>query len=353
MTGEIQRWDLGGWLELRFPEASERRVKSRDLVELTFDRPEERSSGAWTVRTHDGGRIIGEIEDGDATCLRMTHAFLGVIAVPLEVIGSIEHRSAGESSHATADVDSDQVDLANGDVAHGTVISASRDGLTILAGDSERDLAWSVIRRARFRVVDSPQADRPVALLTFVDETRLPARQVRWRPESTKAEVFRSSLQFASRRLRGTEITGGRHTWLASMRPAHYESRLFFGGQVAPGVDANASGGPLRLGGQTYRHGLGLHSFCRIQFDLKGEFEQFVAKVGVDSAAGPLADASVEIQVDDRSPVRFEHLDSRSDPRSIDLDVRAAKSLTIQVDYGHRGDVQDLINLVDAAVVRK
>ncbi len=82
-------------------------------------------------------------------------------------------------------------------------------------------------------------------------------------------------------------------------------------------------------------------------------YERFTGLLGIDDAAGRLADADVSILVDGRTLARFEHLRAGQPPRTIDVDVAGAETLEILVGFGLRGDVQDRVDLVNVALIRR
>jgi putative membrane-bound dehydrogenase-like protein len=71
-------------------------------------------------------------------------------------------------------------------------------------------------------------------------------------------------------------------------------------------VNKNASGAPLKIGGQTFADGIGVHSPSLIEFDLPGDFARFQARVGLDDGGtSQNAGASVEFMVFTEPPPRI------------------------------------------------
>jgi len=83
-------------------------------------------------------------------------------------------------------------------------------------------------------------------------------------------------------------------------------------------VDRN----PLRLGGQTFKYGVGTHAESTLEIDLKGQAERFTAVVGVDDEVSGKA-GQRGVQVDWRwQGVVYERAEKKpaiSPPRDVDL----------------------------------
>ncbi len=65
-----------------------------------------------------------------------------------------------------------------------------------------------------------------------------------------------------------------------------------------PGIDVNAAGGPLRVGGQRFYRGLGTHANSTIRYYLGGGYHEFSGAVGIDEAAGRTGSAIFEVWAD-------------------------------------------------------
>jgi len=146
----------------------------------------------------------------------------------------------------------------------------------------------------------------------------------------------------------------GRATYLSDLRP-RYEHTPYSEVRWPVAVDRAVSGSELRLGGGTYDKGIGLHSRSRATFDLPrggSAARRFEALVGLDDVTGRLGSATVQVLADDK-PLLAAPLElSPGNPQSLRLPLPpAARTLTLVVDYGGGGDVQDHVDWCDARVV--
>lgn len=145
-----------------------------------------------------------------------------------------------------------------------------------------------------------------------------------------------------------SDLTPESVTW----RP-FIESRLnpaLLGPLYQPRFDQAFDGGPIRLGGRTWRKGLALHSYNEVTYRLPTGYSRFQAMAGFDDrwlALGAAPHAVLRLVLDDR--VVFEQaLDAGTEPVPIDVPLEGARRLKIVVDFGERADVADYVNLADA-----
>lgn len=114
------------------------------------------------------------------------------------------------------------------------------------------------------------------------------------------------------------------------------------------------TGEPLTIGETTYATGIGVHSRCRLKYELGGQFEAFHVVAGMAESAGELGSAEFAVELDGREVVRTGPVRRSSEPlRITNLDVRSVGTMTLTVDFGRNGDVLDRANWCDAILVRK
>ncbi len=118
-------------------------------------------------------------------------------------------------------------------------------------------------------------------------------------------------------------------------------------------VNASAGGGPLRLDGQTYETGLGLHSHCELTWSLAGRFSEFVAIVGIDDAVRPAGEAVVTFLGDGEPLAEPMTVSGTGEARPVRLDVTGVRRFTVRVEFGPHGlDVADHVDLAEARLIQ-
>jgi len=352
-TGTIEKWSLGQPLHLGGPAATTQPIASNDIGCITnvTTAPAE-PSDRWRIATTDGQILFGELDKAARNHLAIRGPLLGAIDLSLDAIRTIERTSAAPRPPSAAPT-SDCVLLANGDRLEGVVEQADADGVRLQStetGDA-RTLAWGVIRRldlANPPTVPTGQA----AILHLADGSILRATQLAWENDAIDADVFNGRhLRLPATAVRVVEPFSDGRTWLSALDPVAYEHRPKLGPTFVLGRDTTCNGLPLRVGGRTYDRGLGLHSACRGEWKLDRRFARLRGLVAIDDSAGPLADATLRIAIDSREVARFEHLKHGEPPRALGLDLTKGDSLIIEVDYGEHADIQDRVDLLDAALL--
>lgn len=163
--------------------------------------------------------------------------------------------------------------------------------------------------------------------------------------------VGKQSIPLA--RAAALRITSDKVTALAELKPSSVKERGYFQTTFHHRVDLAVSGKPLRLGGRTYRTGLGLHSHCELVYSLARQYAAFVATVGIDDAVRPNGDATLTFLGDGRSLAKPIRLTGKTPPRVVRLDVKGVERLLIRVDFGtDQLGVADHVDLAGARLIK-
>jgi len=149
-------------------------------------------------------------------------------------------------------------------------------------------------------------------------------------------------------------VQGGPAVYLSELKAKKFEQTPYLG-RVWPYVlDGSVDRRDLRLGGNTFDRGLGMHTASRLTYDLGGRYRRFEAIVGLDDKSGRDGSAHVRVLVDGKpkeiGPDR--ELTGRGEPLTVRVDVTGAKELTLVADFGDRGGVQGHVNWADARLIK-
>ena len=116
--------------------------------------------------------------------------------------------------------------------------------------------------------------------------------------------------------------------------------------------DRAAAGGGLKLGGKSFRRGLGVHSRTALEYDLGGRYRSFAAVIGLDDAAGAAAGVTFRVAADGKE-IYTRDMARRDSPETLLLPVTGVKRLKLEVDYGPDGlDLGDHADWADARVIQ-
>ncbi len=266
----------------------------------------------------------------------------------------LRHRLAHESRPR------DVLYLRNGDTIEGVVtgldersvrLEANRKPLTI-----ERSKAAVIALNTELASLLRPKT--PYARVVLSDGTRL-ALATAEMPEGkpiVATTLFKTSVSIPIADLCALTVLNGPAVPLAELKPRKYEHTPYLGDNWSYTLDSSVDQRDLRLAGGTYESGLGLHSESRLTYDLPaGRYRRFEALVGLDDRTGRTGSVRIRVLVDGK-PVDLggpEELTHRSGPLPIRVDVTAARELTLVVEFGERGSVQDHVNWADARLILK
>jgi hypothetical protein len=122
-------------------------------------------------------------------------------------------------------------------------------------------------------------------------------------------------------------------------------------------TNRNAKGESLMLktvrGEEMFDTGLGLHSKTTLTYDLAGKYTRFEALLGLDANTGQKGHVEVSFLLDAVAQKWSDNKDLSylGGVKPVFLDVTKAKELTVIVDYGQRGDIQDDVNIIHPKLI--
>jgi hypothetical protein len=165
--------------------------------------------------------------------------------------------------------------------------------------------------------------------------------------------VFGARLRVPLERVLALDIYQGAAVYLSDLTPARFENEPYLDLAWPLVADASVWGGDLRLGRSTFDKGLGLHPRSRVRYALDSKYRRFEATVGLDPVQGRSGSAHVRILADGKPlPLERGELTSPEDVLTISVPVEKVRELTLEVDFGRRGDRQAHVNWVDARLVK-
>jgi hypothetical protein len=257
----------------------------------------------------------------------------------------------------------DLVLLANGDRLQGTLIRLDGDSLIIQV--DRKPITLDVDRVAALvlssELAVTPSVEGPYARVALEnagrpDSTRLSLTGVGCDDAMTLTgkTLFGVDVRVPLGHLLALDVRQGKADYLSNLKPINYESTPYLDLSWPLGVDAAASGHDLAVAGSTFEKGLSLHAPAKVSYQLDGKYRRFEALAGLDSRSGRLGKARIRVWGDDKalSLDRGGLLRGGDDPLPVGVDVMGVRRLTLEVESADRGNVQALVNWVNARLVR-
>ena len=256
----------------------------------------------------------------------------------------------------------DVVLLKNGDILEGVLTALDAASVTI---EVDRRPVTVDVHRTAAVALSSDLTEAPKATGVYArvvldgvgDATgaRLSLASARCTDGETMTgeTLFGAAFSAPPSRLAALDLCGGRAVYLSELKPSRYEYFPYLDERWDWSRDADVTGLDLHLAGSTWDRGVAMHSRSRLTYAVPKDCRFFEALVGLDDRTGRRGDVRVRVLADGKP------LDLGADrdvtagaPRPVRVDVGAAKELTLEVDFGKGGPVQDHVDWVDARFVK-
>ena len=257
----------------------------------------------------------------------------------------------------------DVVLLRNGDVLEG-VLTALDEKIVTIEVDG-KPVTVSVHQTAAVALSsDLTETPKPKGVFGRVvldapseteDGARLSLASARYGPGETLTgtTLFGAALAVPLTKLAALDLIGGKAAYLSELKPSRYEYVPYLDDRWEYARDGDVTGLDLRLAGSTYDRGVGLHSGGRLTYAVPKDSRRFETVVGLDDGTGRQGSVRVRVLADGKPlDLGVDRELTAGAPLSIRVDLAGAKELTLEVDFGKGGPVQDHVDWVDARFVK-
>lgn len=359
-VGELVRLDADGTAQVAggaaVPGADVVALRCRDLPPPHF--PHDRPFAQFA----NGDRLLASVIDIAGETVRL-RADLGVdreLRVPLSTLTAVflTARAAARASEPTGRRllaerrKQDVVWLSNGDTLAGTASSLVESGpLRLDANDVARDRIDAILfnsELARPRKVRGSYRQ-----LVLRNGARLSLKSA----SLHQGELDGTTLAGTAVRVPLADVAAlntyqGKAVYLSDRQPKRYDHTPYLGTHWALAADSSTAGTDLRLGGGTFDKGIGLHSECRATYAVPAGAIRFEALVGLDELASRVGAVRVAVEADGKSLASSVNIVAGDAPKELRLALpRGSKEVTLVVEFGRGGDVQDHVDWADARFI--
>jgi hypothetical protein len=165
--------------------------------------------------------------------------------------------------------------------------------------------------------------------------------------------LFGAEVKIPLEQIVSIDVRQGKAVYVSDLKPKSYEHTPFLGVRWPYEMDRSVAGNALRLAGNAFDKGIGMHSESRLTFDLGGQYHRFEALVGLDDRTGRGGRVKIRVLVDGKDrDIGDPNITSATAPRAVQIDASGGKELTLVVEFGSNGDVCDHVDWADARLVK-
>lgn len=326
-----------------------------DRIELSAIKPVE---AKVIIDLVGGGRLRGAATIiADDACIVET-AFGGKLSIPLEAVRALRFQpaikdEAFEAAVAKPSADSDRLFIQVGDQRQ------SLGGLIESLDPKQVQFEWQGKQRSvpisqfyGVALAQAPEAAEPPPLtLELVEGSTIIGQLVAFTSDELQIKLAGTRLSVPTRAIGRLVFRSDRVEQLSKWEDIAATENTIVAFPRKFQRDQNVLGKPLTLAGKTYESGIGVHANSRLKFDLEGNFDQFVAVIGVDSLTQGKGDCQFRVELDGVE-VYSKRLTGGDTPAQLRLDVADARELSLIVEAGANLDLADVANWADAKLIR-
>jgi hypothetical protein len=335
------------------------------LLDREIDpKQQQAAAGKFVLSLAGGDQFRGEPVKLEGEILHWNSPALGEIPVSLRQVTSIVRATPQTSTPAASDGQrtEDVISLANGDTVRGIVSSVSAEAVTVQSGGNETPVPLDGIRSVTFAATAGASSKSNATGRAFRvkldDGSVLTAPQLRTAAAGDTLVVTladKSSRNLPLSSVTTIEQLNGPVSWLSSRPPAQSIQTPLLDTPRPARMDRSVTGKPIRFGERAFARGIGVAPYSRLSWPIdvatRGPYQTFRTRYAMEGA-GPYADVTVRIKVDEKVVhERSKFTAGELSPVVLVPLPPAAKTLTLEVDYGGNYGVQDRFNWIEPALV--
>ncbi len=330
-------------------QAGEQAVPAADVRSIGFDKRTSAdlmtTAGRHVIIASDGSRLAVSNEglaDGKVTGAADSAPKM---SLPLEGVARILRPKAHETP-ADLERRRDALKVVRGEkdtlivgagegqwvTMAGVVNSLDSTSVSVNYDGSDTTMEAPAVSVIEFAATGGAQAQKSVGQVLCVDGSQIAFVTLSVGEKDTTVEspalkkVVLDSSKIATIRLaRGSAI------YLSDLEPKAVKETPFFDESFSYRRDKSVAGEPLRIDGNNYEKGLGLHAKCELTYDLDGQFRGMTAVVGIDDTT-PSGSAIVHLLGDGKELMKEIRIDG-GPPRPIRVDLSGVKKLSVVADF--------------------
>lgn len=313
--------------------------------------------GPLAITTIDGDLLTGEPVGIDNGFLNWKNDAVGEVKLPLDRLQKLIRLP--DSQPSTALPTEDVAVLNNGDRIHGVVSGFTSEMLTLqpLTGDPMSVPLDSLKQIAFAQTASAPTMPGHEMLdhgfvVSLVDTSRLTVAKLEYADGAflmTRVDGAKSSIPLAL--VQAVEQKGRPVVWLSDLKPTESVQHSFLGRQWPVAFDHAVDGAPLAFESQRYSHGIGVHAYSKLSFDLPPGFDRLRLAYAIQGDA-PYADVTVRVMLDGKVAYESANFHAGVLTTREAIQLGNARQISLEVDSADGQDTQDRFQWIEPALIR-
>lgn len=337
---------------------TERTIPLDQFVSVQRAPAEEPPTPNFTLMLSNGDRLVGDPGPVVGERLTWLSPSLGKVPVPFNRLVAI---SRGLNfSVPDEPPKQDVATLANGDTVAGVFTGVADQKVTIQADAGPVAIPLDGIKRIAFAPTAATADVSRAFRIRLADGTVFTVADANFDGDQLKVTLKGKNpvtLNLPMSTVLGIEQTNGPVCWLSSQSPAeNVQTPYLSGAQAWPAkFDSAVDGSPLSFNGRGYDRGIGVHAYSRLTFAIDPQWTAFRTQYAIDSHRDEprkYADVTVRIKLDDKVVHEEKHVHEGVISNVISFELKGAKTLTLECDYGDAGDTQAHLDWLQPALLR-
>ena len=329
-----------------------KRVVALDqFLELTRQGVPEAITGKFVLHMTGGDRLGGQPVSIKGNDLVWESPILGQLRLPMKrLIGITQPGKTPPDARPRMDI----VSLANGDTLKGIVTSIGDGKVAVQADAGNSEIALSSVASIDFAATGNATMPQKAFRVRFEDGSSIVATTLALSDDHLKLDLSKDeNRQVDLKHIIAIEQVNGPVSWLSSRAPIENIYVPYFGNRLLypARMDANYRGSDIRFGDQRFVRGIGVHAYSRLAWTLDGSYKAFRTRYAIDGDS-PMADVTVRIKLDDKVAYEKSHVHAGVLSPVVLLELKDAKRLTLEVDFGEGGGAQDRLNWIEPALMK-
>jgi len=327
-------------------------------------RLENEGEGLW-ILLRGGTILFGVPEKKEAATALSVTGLCGEALIPLDAVQALRYHPPPGSAHGPdfgnlPEAGSDVVLIREGDGAarlSGVVKAVGPGGVRLSVKGEDLDIGRAKIAGVLFgetRKFPALEEGNGFVKAQLLDGNRIVGRilGLEWgvlRIRTRTGLVFELPVAALSELELGTD----RRKYVSDLDPLTVSEVPFFGRSWPHRRDRSVAGNPLRLGStDEYAKGLGVHARSRITFRVPDGFRRFVSVIGIDDETRGKGNAVFRVLLDGEVVFEKRGVRGGDPPAPVDIPLKGASTITLEVDFGEELDVGDHGDWADARFLK-